>query len=52
MVNERESVCEREREKEREFNEGHGELRSRLLYIVTRQFFMVKMYVMKCNDVS
>lgn len=51
MVNERESVCEREREKEREFNEGHGELRSRLLYIVTRQFFMVKMYVMKCNDV-
>lgn len=52
-MRERESVCLKERERKREFNEGQGELRSRLLYIVyTRQFFMVKMYVMKCNDVS
>lgn len=35
----RERVCVKERERKKEFNEGHGELRSRLLYIVTRQFF-------------
>lgn len=48
----RERECVKERERKREFNEGHGELRSRLIYIVYTSIFMVKMYVMKCNDVS